>query len=349
MDPQPAPIAPTDCADPATVRAITARDPANGERNALITRSYFEIGRRLRSRLGERDADWATTAAWASGAVGLIIREQEGTHSSVFRMAKGVSGPLYDKLVRDVRANLEAGNRQVYSELGVAFAELAQMCCSPVAWTDTKREEFLANLPDGRRSVAVRWQDKTDLRPAFDCYLRAMELDDRDPDERKLKSELIFAANVLATASEQAGLQPFINGAFEGIALMVSRSTPLRLPVVRGFSQVFAYAAQALAQRLVTEFGIKVVIGDDALSVGQPLTPLNGHLWSPDLRTLTSAEAQEAWKTYGRAADDGRGTDAADWTLMDDRMNYITCFFRARQQDPRLRVEPAHAAEVPPG
>ena len=34
---------------------------------------------------------------------------------------------------------------------------------------------------------------------------------------------------------------------------------------------------------------------------------------------------------------------------MDDRMNYITCFFRARQQDPALQDEPAHAAEVPPG
>jgi hypothetical protein len=349
MDPQPAPITPTDYADPAAVRAIARRAPANGERNALITRSYFEIGRRLRSRLGTHDADWATTAAWASGAVGLIIREEEGRHSGVFRVAKGVSGSLYDKLVGDVRANLEEGNRQVYSELGMAFAELTQMCCSPVPWTATEREDFLARLPDGRRSVAVRWQDKTDLRPAFDCYLRAIELDDRDRDERKLKSELIFAANVLATASEQAGLQPYINGAFEGIALMVSRSTPLRLPVVRGFSQVFAYAAQALAQRVVTEFGIKVLIGEEALSVGQPLRPVDGHLWSPDLRTLRSPEARAAWATYGRAAEDGKGTDAADWTLMDDRMNYITCFFRARQQDPRLQVEPAHSAGASPG
>jgi hypothetical protein len=347
MEPQPAPITPTDYADPAFVRAIAARAPDNGARNADITRSYFEIGRRLRTRLGTHNADWATTAAWASGAVGLIIREQEGTHSGVFRVAKGLSGSLYTKLVKNVRANLEEGNRQVYSELGLAFAELAQMCCGRVSWTDTERDEFLGRLPSGRRSVAVRWQDKTDLRPAFECYLRAMTLDDRDPDERKLKSELMFAANVWATASEQAGLQPYINGAFEGVALMVSRSTPLRLPVVRGFSQVFAYATQALVQRVVTEFGIKVVIGEDALSVGRPLAPVGGHLWSRDLRTLRSAEAKDAWATYGRGADDGRGTEAADWTLMDDRMNYITCFFRARQQDPRLQVEPAHAAEVP--
>jgi hypothetical protein len=334
---------PTDYADPQVVRALAAEPPGdNGARNALITRSYFEIGKRLRQRLGSRNADWATTAAWASGAVGLIIRKQEATQSGFLRLAERTTGSLYDRLLADVRANLEEGNRQVYSELGVAFAELAAMCCGPDPWTDEDERAFLRDRlpPSISRSVPVRWQPRTDLAPPFRCYLEAMRLDDADPEQRKLKSELIFAANVLATVSEQAGLQPYLNAAFEGVARTLSSHWWQRLPFVRGGVQVVAYSAQALTQRMVTEWCIKVLVGDEALKVGRRIEPCNGHLWAPDLATLTDRRAQEVWELYSRAGDDGRGSAAADWTLMEDRMNYITCFFRSRQQDDRLLALP---------
>lgn len=334
---------PTDYADPAFVRDLADRPPGdNGYRNALITRSYFEIGKRLRDRLGSRNADWATTAAWASGAVGLIIRKQEASQSWVLRLAERASGRLYDRLLADVRANLEEGNRQVYSELGVAFAELAALCSGPDGWSSDDEVAFLHDkLPNStRRSVPVRWQPHTDLEPAFRYYLEAMRLDDAVPEEAKLKSELIFAANVLATVSEQAGLQPYLNAAFEGVSRVLSGPRVLRLPVVRGGVQVVAYSAQALTQRMVTEWAIKVVVGDDALKVGTRIPPYNGRMWAPDLEDLRDPRAVGAWKRYSRARHDGRGSQAADWTLMEDRMNYITCFFRSRQQDNRLLALP---------
>ena len=340
MDPDQAPSPPdddpTDYADPTFVCDLAEHPPDDdGLRNARITRSYFEIGKRLRDRLGSRNADWATTAAWASGAVGLIIRKEEASQSLVLRLAERATGGLYDRLLEDVRANLQEGNRQVYSELGVAFAELAALCCGPDGWTAEDEATFLEEqLPRSiRRSVPVRWQDRTDLEPAFRYYLKAMRLDDEVDDERKLKSELIFAANVLATVSEQAGLQPYLTAAFEGVARTLSSHAVLRLPVVRGGVQVVAYSAQALTQRLVTEFAIKVMIGDEALKVGTRITPHKGRMWAPDLEELTDPRAIEVWEMYSRAQPDGRGSQAADWTLMEDRMNYITCFFRSRQQD----------------
>jgi hypothetical protein len=331
-----------DYADPETVKKIAGEKPGeNGARNDAITRSYYEIGRRLRARLGDRNADWATTAAWASGAVGLIIRREEATQSRVLRLARQLRPTLYDKLLEDVRGNLEEGNRQVYAELGLAFAELAALCCGPDSWCDEDETAFLLGLPPASRSVPVRWRDKTELGPAFRYYLEAMDLSDDDPVERKRKSELLFAANVLATVSEQAGLQPYINAAFEGIARYVSTLPFGRVPVVRGFVQVFGYSCQALTQRMVTEWGIKVIVGDDVLGVGRALTPLNGTMWAPDLMTLEDPRAKDVWDEYSRAGDDGSGSAAADWTLMEDRLNYITCFFRARQQDPRLRDEPS--------
>ena len=342
----------TDYADPAFVRDLADHPPGDdGHRNALITRSYFEIGRRLRDRLGSRNADWATTAAWASGAVGLIIRKQEASQSLVLRVAERASGSLYDRLLADVHANLEEGNRQVYSELGVAFAELAALCCGADGWTAEQEAEFLGNkLPSSiRRSVPVRWQARTDLQPAFRYYLEALRLDDAVPEERKLKSELIFAANVLATVSEQAGLQPYLNAAFEGVARLLSGPRILRLPVLRGGVQVAAYSAQALTQRLVTEWAIKVVVADDALKVGSRIEPYNGRMWAPDLEELRDPRAIEVWKMYSRARQDGRGSQAADWTLMEDRMNYITCFFRSRQQDDRLLGLPEYGLATEAG
>lgn len=336
---------PTDYADPDVVRRVAKLPPGDdGHRNALITRSYFEIGKRLRDRLGARNADWATTAAWASGAVGLIIRKQEASQSRVLRLAERTTGGLYDRLLADVRANLEEGNRQVYSELGLAFAELAALCCAPDGWTSDDEVKFVEkNLPSTiRRSVPVRWQDRTDLEPAFRYYLEAMRLDDAVADQRKRKSELIFAANVLATVSEQAGLQPYLNAAFEGVARVLSGHAFLRLPFVRGGVQVVAYSAQALTQRMVTEFAIKVMVGDDALKVGTRITPYEGRMWAPDLEELTDPRAIEVWEMYSRAHPDGRGSEASDWTLMEDRMNYITCFFRSRQQDDRLLRLPDH-------
>lgn len=335
-----------DYSSPGAVKAIAARPTGhNGDRNAAITRSYYEIGRRLRDRLGSRNADWATTAAWASGAVGVIIRREEDTQSPVLRLAKRAFPPLYDRLLRDVRENLEEGNRQVYSELGLAFAQLADLCCGPEPWEDAAEAAFLAALPlTTSRSVPVRWQAKTKLEPAFRYYLEAMTLDDDDPVERKQKSELLFAANVLATVSEQAGLQPYLNAAFEGIARYVSGIPFGRLPFVRGGVQVVAYSCQALTQRMVTEWGIKVMVGDEALGVGRELPALNGTMWAPDLRTFDDPRARDVWREYGRSRDDGRGSAAADWTLMEDRMNYITCFFRARQQDPRLLERPSYCA-----
>jgi hypothetical protein len=337
-------IAPTsdiDHSDPATVRDIAARDAGlNGARNVEITRSYFEIGRRLRRRLGQANADWATSAAWASGAVGLIIRREETNTSRVLRIAKILGGELYDRVLLQVRRNLEEGNRQVYSELGLAFAELAWQFGDRDHWTPKDEREFLRSLPATRRSVPVEWQCCTDLAPAFRLYFEALRLRDDIPEERKRKSELVFAANVLATVSEQAGLQPFLNAAFERVARFVGERPIGRIPVVRGGVQVVGYSAQALGQRVVTEFGIKVPVGEHALAVGKSIRPHNGRLWAPDLTELREPPAQKAWRDYSRAGDDGRGSSADDWTVMRDRMNFITNFFRAWQQDPILQIAP---------
>src|ERR1700759_2551106 len=74
----------SDLSLPDSVAKIAAEPPGDrGNRNHDISRSYFEIGRKLRQELGHDNADWATTAAWASGAVGVIIRHEETRTSSI--------------------------------------------------------------------------------------------------------------------------------------------------------------------------------------------------------------------------------------------------------------------------
>jgi hypothetical protein len=63
-------------------------------------------------------------------------------------------------------------------------------------------------------------------------------------------------------------------------------------------------------------------------------------MWAPDLTELREPAAQRVWTDYSRARDNGRGSSASDWTVMRDRMNFITNFFRAWQQDPILLSTP---------
>jgi hypothetical protein len=330
---------PVDLSDPKVVRWIAAQaDDADGHRNRLITRSYYEIGRRLREHLGPRDADWATSAAWASGAVGLIIRRQEREGSRILRLAQSLAPSVYDRVVAEARLNLAEGNRQVYSEVGVAFADFAAVLA---AGRDAGADrDFLAGLPPTSRSVPVEFRHYTHLGPAFELYLEALDLDDRSAATRKRKSELIFGANVLVTACEQAGLQPFLDAAFQRIAREVSDGLfPVSaLPFVRGVVQVVGYSTQALGQRLVTEYGIKVKVGTESLRVGRSI-PRHQSPWCADLQRLTEPRVGRIYREFSVADEDGRRTSAADWTVMRDRMNFIANLFRARQQDPVMWAE----------
>jgi hypothetical protein len=348
----------TDLSDPARVLSIAKEPPgARGERNQSISRSYYAIGCKLREELGQTNADWATTAAWASGAVGVIIRHEETETSRMLRMAKRLGGGVYTAVLDQTRRNLEEGNRQVYSELGLAFANFAAGIAGGVTWDEGEDEAFLDDVLRDislRRSVPVEWQSCTDLMPAFHLYLEALRLRKKEqsngidpPKSRKKQSELIFTANVLVTVAEQAGLQPYIDAAFSRVSRFVQNNPLGRLPFVRGGVQVAAYSAQALGQRVVTEFGIKVPVGNESLSVGKSLRRVDGRVWAGDLKVLEDHRAQRVWRQYSRARDDGSGSSAADWTVMDDRMNYITSFFRAWQQEPVLREEPAFARSTP--
>jgi hypothetical protein len=341
---------PDDLSLPESVRFVAAMEPGErGCRNHIISRSYYEIGCKMREKFGQENADWATTAAWASGAVGVIIRHEETETSRVLSVAKHLGGRMYDDVLEQTRKNLEEGNRQVYSELGWAFAKFAALVANGVTWDPDCDERQLAFLPDCRRSVPVEWQSKTDLEPAFLMYLEALRLRQQDqagrPDlqkSRKRQAELIFAANVLVTVAEQAGLQPYIDAGFTRVARSI-QSNPLgHVPYVRGGVQVIAYSAQALGQRVVTEFGIKVPIGDQTVSVGKSIRRY-GRGWAADLEVLSEPCARKVWEDYSRGRPDGRGSGAADWTVMGDRMNFITNFFRAWQQDPILLREPAFA------
>jgi len=343
---------PDDLSLPESVRFVAAMEPGErGCRNHIISRSYYEIGCKMREKFGQENADWATTAAWASGAVGVIIRHEETETSRALAIAKQLGGRMYDDVLEQTRNNLEEGNRQVYSELGWAFAKLATLVANGVTWDPACDEEQLAFLPYCRRSVPVEWQSQTDLEPAFRMYLEALRLRQEEPTgtadlqkSRKLQSELIFAANVQVTVAEQAGLQPYIDAGFTRVARFIQRNPLGHVPYVRGGVQVVAYSAQALGQRVVTEFGIKVPIGDRTVSVGKSIRRY-GRGWAADLDVLSEPRARKVWDDYSRGRQDGHGSSAADWTVMRDRMSFITNFFRAWQQDPKLREEPRHAAQ----
>ena len=199
------------------------------------------------------------------------MREEETEKSRLLRLSRRLAPSFYDDVLFETRRNLTEGNRQVYAELGVAFADLAAEFGERSDWSESEEQDFLDRLPVTTRSVPVEMADQMPLAPAFRLYLEAMKLDKDSPETAKRKSELIFAANVMVTVSEQAGLQPYLDAAFARVSRFVQGDGIGRLPYLRGAVQVVAYSAQAIGQRLVTEFAIKVPVGDQSLGGGGKL------------------------------------------------------------------------------
>jgi hypothetical protein len=247
------------------------------------------------------------------------------------------------------------GNQKVFEEIGREFTRFIETFRDDTQFDPDKMARFCASLkpgepPDGQRI----------LGEAFSAYGEAHYIDDA-----KEKSELMLLANLRAGFHEQIRLQPEI-----AEALNTSLTNPEELKRkllatllpnfwIRSRYHITQFWGQKLwlddvLDRLVLEINrlIGQVItahlmtlhlpGGEVLQLGRDLMTT----FPPVLAQIRNPKLRELLGQTDTTPDSVIESGATDWADFKERMHFITDFFRAYQERPRLFDAPFTPEQV---
>ena len=209
-------------------------------------------------------------------------------------------------------AAVAAGNRAIIADIGPRFVVWREACRQAGGPTDSALQSTLTD--PHLEGVPL-------LADAFTAYheaavLHALDPALADPGRDKRHAELVLRANFLVAAHEQLVADRFVDDAM-----------PLGGP----------------AGLLTTRF-VSVITPDGPVSVVRDVprpTYLAGDVYPPVLHRLDDPSLVALVRRFGQDPGlDVTASDAPSWEDYDERMGYITCFFRCFQREPRYFDEP---------
>jgi hypothetical protein len=348
-------VPPTSTPTAETVRRIAAvTDPVI--RNLQITDGYAQLAAAMAKRT-YACANWCTFATWASKQAGATIRGEDmvddlerllGQAGTLLHPIAWLWGILlrhgllqpetafgrwlaklqtpYDA-IQMASTQVAEGNLKVFAEIGLAFADyLAQ--CPPDAPADSPEvQRFLDGLragppPDGQEY----------LKEAFRAYQAQ-----RTETDQRTRAQLTVLANLQIGLHEQTRLQPQILGALNSAVLGLERGFGFRIH-------------ERMVQRELTKLSRKVITGalmvltlpGAALSLAENIS----QPFPADLEEIVNAELSALVSEYGTLPPAPDPCGATDWSILTQRMRYISHLFRAYHEDPTLTEAPFTELEV---
>jgi hypothetical protein len=322
-------------------QAISTPDPALA--NLRITVAHYQLSLALRATIGPGGgANFHTWATWGSKKAGTTIRQEDvpylptlarwvgGGLGLVGGAAMGLRGrdgarfaaPLglllgglgVEALTRQCLDHagrlILRGNIIVIDEIGRQTARFVSTFHGHAAPDASRLADFLSALRAGGTSAGG--QDL--LRLAFTHYYRS-----RITCDREAAREHLLLGNLYAILHEHVRLQPYIAGAMPGPA-----------------------------RRLITRRLLHFVVGRRTMSAAEDVLPWTGAGRAGPLPPVENAELRAFLAGPGgwdRTLDGVRGSRAANWAAIRDRMNFICALFRAGHDDPDLFTAPYTAAQ----
>lgn len=204
------------------------------------------------------------------------------------------------------------GNRAIIADIGPRF----------VVWREHVDAEGGPTATALQRTLEhPLFAEVPDLVDAFVGYHEAAVLhrDDptlSDPRSDKRHAELVLRSNILVAAHEQLLADRFVDAA-------------MPLGGVLG---------------MVTTRFVSVLTPDGPVQVCRDVphpSYLAGDLYPPVLARLQDERLVALVRRFGQDPGlDGSASDAPSWEDYDERMGYITCFFRSYLREPRYYDEP---------
>jgi hypothetical protein len=349
-------------------------------RNLEITHCYSRLAAAVAVRTGE-GANWCTYATWASRQAGRTIRgedlwrhfarllgqDRELLHplrsASRWLLRRGLlqpetglgrlTGRLHTPFDAFERASaaVARGNLRVFEEIGLEFARYLRECPPDAPPDSAGVRRFLDRLRPGDPPDGQGY-----LRQAFSRYQRQ-----RFEADRRRRAEMLVLANLEIGLHEQTRLQPEIREALDAAhatkqdlgrralqAVFPSAAgwpAPLRLPAAGAFRLVAA-GEQRTADRLVRESVTRSLM---VLTLPGRVLALGVHLDDPfpeDLREPADEELAELIARYEPVPPAPDDCGARDWSVLGQRMHYISHLFRAFHGRAELHDPPFTAAQL---
>jgi hypothetical protein len=322
-------------------QAITTPDPVLA--NLRITLAHYRLSLALRAVLGpDTGANFHTWATWGSKKAGVTIRQEDAPPLRRLTLLAGGGMGLLGavgtwRLLRAPRLfattagallgawTLQAltqrlrdragrlilgGNITVLDDIGRATGRFVSTFAAHPTPEPRRLADFLGTLRPGPSTAG----GQTLLRQAFTCYHQA-----RHAPDRNARHEQMLLGNLYAILHEHFRLQPYIAGAM-----------PL------------------LGRRLITQWLLDFTVGQRTMRVSQDVVPLAAGAGFDPLQVLENTELREFLSGPGgwdRTPNTVRGSRAANWADLHDRMNFICDLFRTGHGDPGLFSAPYSAAQ----
>ena len=321
--------------DQTTIATIAAMS-MSPTRNRLITQTYHQLSRAIADLHGGDCLNWFHFATWSSYSVGRIITGQ--TLPASLRQFLTGGAPMLgggrhlcalvdaiENTAADVARGLSEGNDAV-------FADLAPVSAAFV-------EDGAGCDPDRER-----------LASAFDNYRAAGQ--QSDPSAH---AQLVLAGSLGIGAEEQALLQPFlasvlcagVTEVFSPIGIQLGRTPLGHIAIAARAGHQFARLIDERWDREMTRHFLVLELPGERLHLGDDVPPLVGEPLIPHVTAKPTEPALiDLLDEFDRTGDSGRDDRASDWTVYDQRMDWIAWLFRSRQFDQRMRQPPFTAAEV---
>lgn len=318
-------------------------------RNLQITQSYHQFTLDFAELVDRDNVCWCAYATWASKQAGQFIRLEQVPeplldHLGLDRDGHPCRRPWYWRLIprwllhhprillygrttlTDISACVARGNHLVYAKLAPIFANFLDLLRRHPRPDQARIEAFL-------KGVAQDPTTHAELLDAFRYYFQALE--ESDP---KRRAEMVYAANLLIGLHEQKRLQEAIDGAL---------SAPLKINVFWKLGDRLSNRLEKGWQQMATRMLMKLATPTGTLALGEDVPPLSEHASYPDLLVeLTLPEVSTLAQRFDYTPNTLRGSAAGDWSVLDDRLNFVCDLFRSRQQDPSLFTPPFRNEQI---
>lgn len=369
-----------ECYRPVTEREIeeivALTDQA--QRNLRITQGYHDLKMSMTFLLGRRNVNWCAFATWASRTAGHFIRgdympglvqayldQVQAFHRALHTMHRllasvcrrpllphSVLAECIERVAREVSDHLAHGNLIVFADIAPHFARMYAEFRGATRHDPRAIERFLGKLRPGH----VRDGGQDLLIGAFRAYYQAMF--EKDP---KQKAELILLANDQIGYHEQTRLQHDIERSLNApIAEIILRAAherihqvlPARLqrPVERMVQRVvrpFTRWLQRTWANVATVWLMRLELPGRMLELGKDVDhPDLIDMFPPDLAEIESPELRSLLYELDFTPNTTRGSAAANWGSLRERMNFVVDFFRTHQQDRTLFCPPFTKEQV---
>jgi hypothetical protein len=347
-------------------------------RNLNITQCYHELSAIFAQSTGIFP-NWCTYATWASKQAGQTIRKEDPLRT--FELSFRHSGEILsllemlasylkdEKKFRDalsigdsvrkvlrpeaaIERSAEAvarGNKKVFEEIGREFARFIAIFRNESDFTEDNFAVMYGSLHPGDPPNGQQY-----LRDAFEAYWDARIIQDD-----KVRTELIFYANLLIGYHEQTRLQPEIVEALDApVGDLDTYRKPLQQMLLPGFwIRIRYYIAGLLGQRLPFDKLTDRLIDTTYRLVRETITyslmtlhiPVNQVLrlgkdlesdFPLPLRQITNTLLKELLLRIDPTPDSVSRSGAKDWGDFKDRIHFIADLFRSYHEHAPLVEAP---------